>query len=300
MTKPAKSPLHPRNPHHGRYDFTTLCRKKPELKAYVKTNPKGDDTIDFADSDAVLALNKALLAQFYQIQFWQIPAGYLCPPIPGRADYIHYLADLLAEQGIEPHSKAIKVLDIGCGANCIYPIVGNRSYGWRFVGSEIDPLSVKVAQTIVASNASIKNAITIRQQNDPKAIFDGAIKDDEPFDLTLCNPPFYESPEHAKAQNDRKRANLGLKQAQRNFQGTHSELWCEGGELRFISDMAHQSVRYKHQVKWFTSLVSNKQHIKPLKSLLKSLGAQQIKVVDMAQGQKISRFIAWRFSPQIV
>jgi 23S rRNA (adenine1618-N6)-methyltransferase len=43
------------------------------------------------------------------------------PSIPGRADYIHYIADLLAESnnGIIPRSWD-QGLDIGIGANCIY------------------------------------------------------------------------------------------------------------------------------------------------------------------------------------
>ena len=42
------------------------------------------------------ALNKALLAHFYAVKHWDIPDGFLCPPVPGRADYVHHLADLLA------------------------------------------------------------------------------------------------------------------------------------------------------------------------------------------------------------
>jgi 23S rRNA (adenine1618-N6)-methyltransferase len=46
------------------------------------------------------------------------------PPIPGRADYIHYIADLLAttNSGI-PKETEYKDWDIGVGANCIYPII---------------------------------------------------------------------------------------------------------------------------------------------------------------------------------
>ena len=91
-SKPAL--LHPRNPHQGRYDMEALCKACPELRSYLKSNPKDETTIDFSDSKAVLYLNKALLAHYYQTPNWQIPEGYLCPPIPGRADYIHHIADL--------------------------------------------------------------------------------------------------------------------------------------------------------------------------------------------------------------
>jgi 23S rRNA (adenine1618-N6)-methyltransferase len=50
-----------------------------------------------------------LLISYYDIQKWDIP-HYLCPPIPGRADYIHYIADLLAESnnGIIPKVMGFK------------------------------------------------------------------------------------------------------------------------------------------------------------------------------------------------
>ena len=132
--------LHPRNRHSGRYDFPKLIAACPELGEYVILNPYGKQSIDFANPDAVRVFNRALLRQFYGIQHWDIPAGYLCPPVPGRADYLHGLADLLAADngGIIPRGAAVRVLDIGTGANCIYPLIGHREYGWYFTGSDID------------------------------------------------------------------------------------------------------------------------------------------------------------------
>jgi len=147
--------MHPRNLHQGRYDFTLLCKALPALTEFVFKNQYGNLTIDFSQNRAVVALNQALLKQYYHVDFWQLPEGYLCPPIPGRADYIHGLADLLASQGGDiPTGKKIKVLDIGVGANCIYPIIGSQSYGWSFVGCDIDPISIKVAGSIVKFNKS--------------------------------------------------------------------------------------------------------------------------------------------------
>ncbi len=91
-----QSSLHPRNRHGGRYDFAVLTACCPELAAHVAANAFGDDSIDFADPLALRALNRALLRHFYGVGTWDIPARYLCPPIPGRADYIHSAADLLA------------------------------------------------------------------------------------------------------------------------------------------------------------------------------------------------------------
>ena len=92
-----KTMLHPRNQHREGYDFARLVAQSPELAAFAITNPLGQTTIDFQNVLAVRMLNRALLTTYYNIHFWDIPPNYLCPPIPGRVDYIHYLADLLAE-----------------------------------------------------------------------------------------------------------------------------------------------------------------------------------------------------------
>ena len=298
--KPAK--LHPRNLHQGRYDLAALCASSPELTPYLKKNPRGEKTIDFSDSHAVLHLNKALLAHYYGVTNWQIPKGYLCPPVPGRADYIHYIADLLTSENHPrvPTGKNVRVFDIGTGANCIYPIIGSQSYGWKFIGTDTDPVSVKTARVIVQSNPCLSKLIELRLQADPGSIFKGVINPAEQFDVSMCNPPFHASEAEALAANQRKRNNLakgkvGKSGKRRNFGGQKSELWCADGEIGFLSRMANESVEYSAQVHWFTSLVSKGSNIPPIKKLLSRLGAQKIDVIKMNQGQKISRILVWRF-----
>lgn len=298
--KNSPSQLHPRNPHQGRYDLNVLTAVCPELKSHLKLNPKGEQTVNFANEDAVRLLNQALLAQHYQVQHWNIPNGYLCPPIPGRADYIHYAADLLTGK-----KTNAKVLDIGTGANCIYPIIGSRSYGWKFVASDIDPVAVSAANLIVDSNAVLKNKIKVLQQKNQQSIFTGIIGPHDLFDLTLCNPPFHASLAEANAVTERKTHNLNRHKVKyngsqaivegRNFGGQKAELWCEGGELVFLKRMINESQNFSEQVMWFTSLVSKSENVKPLKKLLNQIGAKQVKVVSMSQGQKVSRLIAWSF-----
>ncbi|WP_372881908.1 23S rRNA (adenine(1618)-N(6))-methyltransferase RlmF [Psychromonas sp.] len=296
-----KTLLHPQNLHRGNYDFELLGKDNAPLRALLTTNPKGELTLDFSEPQAVLLLNQALLKHYYQVDFWQIPVGYLCPPIPGRVDYIHYLADLLAQTGNAtiPEGKQVKVLDIGTGANCIYPILGSRSYGWSFVGTDIDPLSVKMAQLIVKSNSNLKPFIKVERQKNPQDIFAGIIKAKDKFTLTMCNPPFHSSMEKAFAGTARKIKNLNKDRDQQsvtlNFAGQENELCCTGGEIAFLKKMVAESKVYAQQVCWFSSLVSKSENVAPLKKLLQQLGAVHVKVIKMAQGQKISRFIAWSF-----
>lgn len=206
-----KSGLHPRNRHRSRYDFPALIASCPALAPFVKPNAWGDVSVDFADPAAVKMLNRALLQHFYGIEHWDIPADYLCPPIPGRADYLHHLADLLATSngGEIPRGKGVAILDVGVGANCIYPIVGLREYGWRFTGSEIDPVSLNSAKMIVEMNPTLRNSVRLRLQKQPELIFSGIIGAAEKFDATLCNPPFHASEQEARASTRRKLHKLG-------------------------------------------------------------------------------------------
>ncbi|KJP85466.1 hypothetical protein AK88_04905 [Plasmodium fragile] len=166
--------------------------------------------------------------------------NYLCPNIPGRANYIHYIADLTAlrnvpgegayrgtkhgdhpgernSQGIGdmtmeqldkcvPHaretnddekdtllcSSQIKVLDIGVGSNCIYPLLGNSIYNWSFVGVDINLDSLKLCYLNILLNNK-ENLIALKYQKDPRKIFNNVVNNTDFFFFSMCNPPFYSS-----------------------------------------------------------------------------------------------------------
>lgn len=294
----SKQELHPRNKNREAYDFPKLIECTPELADHVLLNQFGNLSMDFSNPLAVKALNKALLNHFYQIRLWDIPDGYLCPPIPGRADYIHYAADLLADQnGNIPSGRNIRVLDIGTGANCIYPLIGHQEYGWTFVGSEIDQQAIRSAKNIIEANG-LSKFITIRKQNSARSIFKDIIHHAEKFDLSICNPPFHSSMKDAAAGTERKWKNLGKdKKASEllNFGGKNAELWCEGGEQAFLLQMISESPEYAGSVKWFSSLVSKKESLAACYRALDKLKAAEFRTIAMKQGQKESRMLAWRF-----
>src|SRR5690606_26698540 len=127
--------LHPSNPHQGRYDMDALVAALPALDKYLAPNPRGEQTIDFGHPKAVLCLNQAILAHHYGITHWQIPAGYLCPPIPGRADYLQYLNDLLANGERPVKNSTPRVLDIATGANLNFLMLGTCTFGWHFTAT---------------------------------------------------------------------------------------------------------------------------------------------------------------------
>ena len=292
--------LHPRNKHRERYDFKTLIESIPDLAQFVKLNPFNDESIDFSNPEAVKMLNKTLLKHYYGIDYWDIPEGYLCPPIPGRADYIHHIADLLmmSNYGKIPTGNKIKCLDIGVGANCIYPIIGNNEYGWSFIGSDIDPVAIENGKKIIKLNPKLKGQIELRFQNNPKDFFYGVIKKDEIIDLSVCNPPFHASLADAQSGTIRKLSNLKQQQVNepvKNFGGQNNELWCEGGEQRFVRELIRESKKFGSSCFWFSSLISKQSNLNAAYQALKKVEAIDIRTIPMGQGNKTSRIIAWTF-----
>lgn len=258
--------------------------------------------MDFSDPAAVKALNQALLKHHYGVSNWDIPPGYLCPPIPSRADYLHHVADLLGDGDTAaiPRGPMVVVLDIGMGANCVYPIIGATEYGWRFVGSDIDPAAVAWARRLVAANPNLKGLVDCRLQPAPTDIFQGIVQPGESFALSMCNPPFHASPEDAAAGTLRKLRNLGRGKSARpvlNFGGRSTELWCEGGESAFVRRMIEQSAQRPELCRWFTSLVSKRESLPAIYHALKAVNAAEVRTIDLAHGQKKSRIVAWRFRP---
>ena len=295
-----KTRLHPRNRHRERYDFKQLIAVCPELATYVSLNIYGDESVDFSNPEAVKMLNKALLKQYYDIDYWDIPPHYLCPPIPGRADYIHYMADLLAgcNNSIIPVGNKIICLDIGVGANCVYPIIGNKEYGWSFIGTDIDTIAIESSNNIIERNPHLKGKIELRLQPHTDDIFRGVITKDERIDLTICNPPFHASLADAEQGTLRKITNLTQKKTNKpilNFGGHANELWCEGGEKLFIAKMIAESKQFAQTVFWFSTLVSKSSHLKMVYAELQYAGADDVKTIPMGQGNKSSRLVAWTF-----
>lgn len=290
--------LHPRNIHNQEYDFSQLIKAYPDLAHYITRAPSSQQTIDFANPSAVKALNAALLEQHYGVTGWDIPDGALCPPIPGRVDYIHYIADL---PGSAEPDKNGRMLDIGTGANGIYPLLASSVYGWECVATDISEASLGHVAKVLEKNSHLKSRITLRLQTDKQTMFEGTVQPEEYFDVSVCNPPFHASAEDALRGSQRKVANLNKGKARSentpllNFGGMENELWCNGGEALFLKKMIKESKQFAAQVRWFTSLVSKAENVKPLKKLAIKAGAKDVKVIEMTQGKKQTRILAWTF-----
>ncbi|MEW4924612.1 23S rRNA (adenine(1618)-N(6))-methyltransferase RlmF [Algibacter sp. 2305UL17-15] len=289
--------MHPKNPYQKGYDFKRLVKHHPSLRKHIILNPSDKETIDFSDSSSVYELNKAILLADFKLELYDLPKGYLIPPIPGRLDYLLHLRDILSEKfNLDPNYK-LRGLDIGAGANGIYCILGAQHFNWTIVGTESDLKAVEIAKTNIKQTKALQEKVKIRHQDNKSFLLKNCIKPNEQFDFTVCNPPFHGSKEEALKGALRKRNNLGGANDNNsllNFEGQSNELWCNGGEALFMKRLIKESVLFKQQVKVFTSLVAKAENLPKIEKQLKKAKANY-HIIPMSQGNKKSRFIMWWF-----
>ncbi len=290
--------MHKHNPYIQRYNIDALVKQHKTLRKHVVLNPSKEATINFSDSKAVFELNKALLLSDFGLEDYQLPVGYLIPPIPGRLDYLLHVNDFLTEQFNLTNSSTLKGLDIGVGANGVYCILGAQHFNWTMVGSDADANAVKIANTNLKLNPVLKSRVEIRHQDNKSFLLKGIVKPDENYDFMVCNPPFHASKTEALKGSLKKVTNLDLQKNRQthilNFEGQANELWCNGGESLFIKRLIKESFLFKTQVKVFTTLVSKSEHLTAIKKQLTKAKAN-FEVIPMEQGQKKSRIVLWWF-----
>ncbi|XP_061357047.1 uncharacterized protein LOC133301437, partial [Gastrolobium bilobum] len=293
-------------------DFGHLASLYPSFEPFVQYSRYGHPRIDWTDFNATRELTRVLLHHHHALNWW-IPDGQLCPTVPNRSNYIHWVEDLLSSDiipnTISTEGGKVRGFDIGTGANCIYPLLGASLLGWSFVGSDVTDVAIEWAGRNVDSNPHISELIEIRQvqsnadapcveglhheesvhaenYHGPPTLL-GVVRDDEKFDFCMCNPPFFESLEEA-----------GLN-PKTSCGGTSKEMVCPGGEKAFITRIIEDSTQLKHHFRWFTSMVGKKSSLKYLTSKLWEVGVTIVKTTEFVQGRTSRWGLAWSFLPPI-
>ena len=290
--------MHAQNPYGNRYDLKRLTKHYHALEKFIVLNPSGEETIDFSSSEAVFALNKSMLLADFKLGDYELPSGYLIPPVPGRLDYLLHVRDFLTEKFNVSENSQLNGLDMGSGANGIYCILGAQHFNWKMVGSETDAKAVEIANANIQKTKGLNDKIEIRHQQDKGSLFKNTIQANEQFDFVVCNPPFHSSKEEALKGSLRKVKNLGGYAAKEkfllNFEGQANELWCNGGEVLFIKRLIKESVGFKNQVKVFSTLVAKSESVAAIKKQLSKVKAN-FEVIPMALGNKKGRYVMWWF-----
>ncbi len=237
-------------------DFKLLSESFPNFAKYVFKNKFNGYSIKWSDKNALKELNRTLLKKDFDIDYWDIPDGFLIPTITSRLNYICWVKSLLdgfiyKDSEIERENKEnmdsisyddksrpnllkkkrinyqqtflnnlikkrktniynpitsindylseekfeekimITGLDIGTGANCIYPLLGYGMYKWHFKATDINNESLESAYNIIERN-NLENLIKLETQINEKYIFYSVVEPQEIIYFSMCNPPYFD------------------------------------------------------------------------------------------------------------
>ena len=225
-------------------DFLILIKEFPELKKYIikHNDNKEEFSFDWSNNDLSLLMTKSILKYYFNIQYYDIPKGFLIPPIPSRLNYLNLIHSLIKDI----KEENIIGIDIGTGANIIYPILGNSVYNWKFICTEINNESYNNARIILQKN-NLEEDINLIKQDNKNNIFLGILNRENKYSFSMCNPPYYDYEQEIKIE-DKKR------DSEFNF----DEVYYKEGELGFFQRYLEESICYKKNIFLYTILIGKK------------------------------------------
>lgn len=290
------------------YDFQDLASRHPSLSQYLSVDTRSAKRagLDFTNPQACKELTRIILLEDFGIK-WFIPDGHLVPPVPNRLNYILWLRDLIALSSPPPRKTAdtITGLDVGCGASLIYPLLGSKLFGWKFLGVDVTAEALTAARQNIESNPDLAQLIelqpvemTVTQHDYFHKVTDRAnahsqlgiltqcaeFFKERTFTFSMCNPPFFETIEEAG------------RNPQTSFGGTEVEMVYPGGEWAFVSQMVEDSLSLKDKIYWFTTMVGKKKTLKQMRKLLHGISdVSALRTTEFVQGRTSRWGIAWSF-----
>ncbi|XP_021286006.1 methyltransferase-like protein 16 homolog [Herrania umbratica] len=326
--KEERPKIHPRNKYSDNQpDFSLLASLYPSFKDFVFYSREGRPRIDWTDFNATRELSHVLLLHDHGLHWW-IPDGQLCPTVPNRSNYIHWIEDLLSSDIIpktNSNGDNVRGFDIGTGANCIYPLLGASLLGWSFVASDMTDVALEWAERNVKSNPHISELIEIRNArcspNNPtpeglnngesvyseegEGLLSSSIGMPASEDKSYHGPPILLDVVRDGERFDFCMCNPpffeSIEEAGLNPKtscgGTLEEMVCPGGEKAFITRIIEDSVVLKQSFRWYTSMVGRKVNLKFLISKLREVGVTIVKTTEFVQGHTCRWGLAWSFVP---
>ncbi|KAK2714144.1 U6 small nuclear RNA (adenine-(43)-N(6))-methyltransferase-like isoform X2 [Artemia franciscana] len=241
----------------------------------------GKATLDFKDQEAVACLTSSLLFRDFQLRV-HLPPGRLIPTLPLRLNYLLWIEDLISLLPVEYHENVCGV-DIGTGASCIYPLIGSKKFGWKFLATEIDAENFEYARKQVQDNY-LEDYIKVIKVNGVESLRN--IVGNQSFTFTMCNPPFY-AEDNEKQKNNRP-------SPRHDYGGQEMEVAVEGGEVSFVKKIVEESKFLRDQILIFTTMLGHKVSVKPVKRLCEAAGAS-VCTTEFCQGRTMRWGVAWTF-----
>lgn len=282
--------MHPRNIYKEKKpNFRELAVKYPEFRRHASQETSGKVTINFKEPDALRALSTALLKEDFGLDV-NIPADRLVPTIPLRLNYIHWIEDILKTTW----NDKIRGIDVGTGASCIYPLLGARMNGWKFLASEQDEKSTISARKNVEQNG-LQHLIQVENVQIDSGLKELLPENDAAYDFCMCNPPFFGSQEEADGEFHRD--GRSKPHAASTANATESVTW--GGEFCFVNRLIKDSLQLRETIRVYTSMVGKKLNLTALKDELHNHKVPKVCSTEFCQGKTMRWGLAWSFDPNI-
>lgn len=274
-------------------NFERLAEEYKQFAPYVQKGQSGKSFVNFKDPASLRALSCVLLEKYFNISI-EVPLDRLIPTIPLRLNYIHWIEDLLSNANKD--GGDVFGIDIGCGASCVYSLLGHRINNWKFVVTEIDEESKQYAVANVNRNKMADDITLVKVDNKDAAPLSVVLAntDQQVFHFCMCNPPFYDEVDETPLnRTDHRPPPDSISTANEN------ESVTKGGEVEFVKKMISDSLVLKGKIKWYTSMVGKKSSLKPLKLYLEENGVKKHTMTIFKQGKTTRWGIAWTFTEPV-
>ena len=270
-------------------DFSILIKEYPELKNFLKiqSDDIGQYSFDWSKKELSLLMTKHILNYYFKIEYYSIPNNFLIPPVPSRLNYINMIHSLLTSFNLineKNNENEIIGVDIGTGANIIYPLLGHSVYNWKFICSEINEEAYENALKIINNN-KLEEYIKLIKQKYKNNILIGVINREEKYTFTMCNPPYYDYEEEIKFEDK-------IKDCEYNF----DEIYFKNGEFGFFNRLFDESVCYYKNIFLFTILIGKKSNAEKIYDKISN--EKNVKYFDMKRiktGNNMRYIIYWSF-----
>ena len=193
----------------------------------------------------------------------------------------------------------MRVLDVGCGASCVYPLIGCRlRRGWGFVATEVDVRSVECARENVRANGLGERVDVRLVGGGDGGVLDVLAEHEEVgvVDVVMMNPPFYESEEKMRESAEKKKrkpnsACTGVK-VEMVWEGAEGEV---GGEVGFVGRLIVESAveENRMRVQWCSAMLGHLSSVPILIGRLRDKGCDNYAVTEFVQGETRRWCVAW-------
>jgi 23S rRNA A1618 N6-methylase RlmF len=319
-------------------NFLSLAQQYAYFRPFVSERSAGGGgaaygTLDWQDPAALLALTRVLLQHDFGLEF-SMPLNHLCPPVPQRLNYVHWIAELIGEPAQE-HTpltdgkrarKDVRGIDVSVCTHlqttrftakflltaknlidlCFFLYCLSFFLFSGTGASCVFPLLCVGAYgwNMLGTEVDVES-VTSALENVARNRLDDKIEVRHVAEPTRMLQGVLRDGERfdflmCNPPFFSSLESTGLNPS-RSAAATSSELVCPGGEEAFVSQLVRESKALGcRTIRWCSTMLGRKSSLKTLLSLLhaKSVAALVVQQCEFQQGNQTRWGLAWTFDPE--